>query len=463
VEQHGVDTIPPEARTARPRDVVTILVGANMAFSVVVFGWLPVSYGLGFWASLSSVVIGTAIGAAFITPLALLGHWGATNNSVASGAFFGVLGRLVGSFVGLLLCLAYTALTVWTGGEALVTAVGRVTGTSPGDVAYALGYAALALLVTVAALYGFHLLLRLNRWIVPLVGAALVLGLFAYARSFDAGYAGTPDAYLLGSFWPTWLLALVGAGIAGPVSYATLIGDWTRYVSPGAAPRQLLRAGATGLLVGLLIPTAFGVFTAVATAGDQERSFVAGLILKAPGWYLPLLLLGAVAGSIGQAGINLYSMGLDLDAILPRLTRVQSTAMVAAGSTALVFLGQFVWDAESAVTTFALLLTSLAIPWATVTMLGMRKANGAIDQSAVQVLNRGSRGGRYWYWHGWNTNATLAWAVGGVAGVAANATDSFTGPLASLAGGVDLSVLTSALAAAAVYLVAERARPTPHV
>jgi hypothetical protein len=28
-----------------------------------------------------------------------------------------------------------------------------------------------------------------------------------------------------GSFWPTWLLAMVGAGVAGPVSYVTPFGD----------------------------------------------------------------------------------------------------------------------------------------------------------------------------------------------------------------------------------------------
>jgi hypothetical protein len=45
IESRGVDTVPEAERTAKPRDVVAILLGANMAFSVVVFGWLPVAYG----------------------------------------------------------------------------------------------------------------------------------------------------------------------------------------------------------------------------------------------------------------------------------------------------------------------------------------------------------------------------------------------------------------------------------
>jgi purine-cytosine permease-like protein len=238
----------------------------------------------------------------------------------------------------------------------------------------------------------------------------------------------------------------------------TLLGDWTRYVPAAHRPRQVLRACATGLLLGLLLPTAFGVFSAVATQGTGARSYIAGLVAAAPGWYLPLLVISAIGASVGQAGINLYSMGLDLDAILPKLTRVQSTAVVALASTALVFLGQFVWDAESAVTTFVLVLTSLVVPWATITLIGFFRARGRIDAAALQVFNQGRRGGRYWYRRGWNVNATAAWLIGSLAGVLANATDSFTGPIAGWAGGVDLSVATSALAAAAAYLLLERRR-----
>jgi len=460
VEAHGVGRIPERDRTASPRDVVTILLGSNLAFSVVVFGWLPIAFGLGFWASMTAVLVGTAIGTVMVAPLGLLGHRSGTNNSVTSGAFFGVLGRLVGSMVGLLLCLGYSALTIWTGGEAMVTAAGRVSGRPMGDGAYAVGYGLLAILVTVAATYGFHLLVKLNAWVLPVVGASLALGLLAYAGSMDFGYAGTPDAYLLGSFWPTWVLAMVASGIAGPLSYVTLLGDWTRYVSNDWHPRRVLRACAFGLFLGLLLPTVFGIATAVATSGTGARSYVAGLVAAAPMWYLPLLVIAAVAGSVSQAGINLYSMGLDLDAILPKLTRTQSTAVVALMSTVLVYLGQFVWDAEAAVTTFVLVLTSLVVPWGTVTLIGYFRVRGHLDPDALQVFNQGKRGGPYWYRRGWNPTATVAWLVGSVAGVLANSTDSFAGPIATWAGGVDLSVATSAVAAAVVYLALERIRPS---
>jgi purine-cytosine permease-like protein len=373
-------------------------------------------------------------------------------------SLFGLYLGLVGSFVGLLLCLGYTALTVWTGGEALVASIGRFAGTSLGDPAYALGYAALAGLVTIAATYGFRLLVLVNKLIVPLVGASMVVGVVAYGGSFDPGFGGSSAGYLLGSFWPTWILALVGAGIAGPVSYVTLLGDWSRYVSPEVPARRLLGATGLGLLVGLLVPTTFGVFSAVATVGADDHSYVAGLVAAAPGWYLPLVVLSAVVGSVGQAGVNLYSMGLDLDAILPRLSRVQATGLVALVSTALVFVGQFVYDAESAVTTFVLVLTSLATPWAAVTLIGFFRSGGVIDVDDLQVFNHGRRGGRYWFTHGWNVTATTAWLLGSLAGVLANSTESFTGPIASWCSGVDVSVVASAVVASVVYVGLEHLR-----
>ena len=94
----------------------------------MVFGWLAILYGLSWWQAVSAILVGTFVGSVAVMSLSLLGFRSATNNSVTSGAYFGVRGRLVASVIGLLLCLGYIALTVWTGGEALVISLGRMTG-----------------------------------------------------------------------------------------------------------------------------------------------------------------------------------------------------------------------------------------------------------------------------------------------------------------------------------------------
>lgn len=461
VERYGVDTIPEAQRTSTARDVIGILWGGNLALSVMVFGWLAVLYGLSWWAAVAAIVVGTLIGSLAVAPMALLGYRSGTNNSVTSGAYFGVRGRLVASAIGLLLCLGYIALTVWTGGEAVITAIARALGVKPNDWAYAAGYLVITVVVTLVAVYGFRWLVTLNRWIVPVVGSTMVLTIIGFAGSFDASYPGTPDAYALGTFWPTWILAALTAGVAGPISYVTLTGDWTRYVSPERhSPRSVVGALFVGMFGGLLVPTLFGAFVAVVAFDPND--FVAGLVKGSPGWLLVPIVATGVIGSLGQGGLNLYSMGLDLDAILPRLTRTQSTTIVAALATALVFLGTFVWSAEESVTTYVLVLTSLATPWAVVTMIGFVRTRGRLDEPSLQVFNRRERGGAYWFRGGWNVDAVLAWAGGSVLGVLSNSTTSFEGPIAGALGGLDVSVLTSALTAGLLYVALVTLRPHAH-
>lgn len=461
VEQNGVDTIPEDERTARPRDIVGILWGGNLALSVMVFGWLAILYGLSWWQAVSAILVGTLVGSIAVMPLALLGYRAATNNSVTSGAYFGVRGRLVASVIGLLLCLGYIALTVWTGGEAIVSSLSRATGTEATNAWLALGYAVIAIVVAVVAVYGFRWLVTLNKLIVPVVGLTMVLSLVAFAPDFDSSYPGAPELYALGEFWPTWLLAALTAGIAGPISYVTLTGDWTRYVSSTRhSARSVLGATWLGLFVGLAVPTLFGAFISV--VAFDEFSFVGGFAAAGPAWLVLPILATGVVGSLGQGGINLYSMGLDLDAILPRLTRTQATFAVTGIALALVFLGKFVWDIESSVTLYVLFLTSLATPWAVITMIGYARTGGRFDRTSLQVFNRRETGGAYWFFHGWNIDAVIAWAVGSIVGVLSNSTETYVGPIAERLNGLDASVLTSAVAAGVVYLLLVLLRPHAH-
>jgi purine-cytosine permease-like protein len=207
IETRGVDYVPEAERSARPRDIFWIGIGGNLAFSVVLFGWLPLTFGLGWWSTVTSMLVGYTIGALLVAPMGLLGPRTGSNNSVSSGAHFGVLGRLVGSVIGLLIAACYAALAIWAGGQAIVAPAARLLGTPDSDIAYAIGYAAVASLVAAIAIYGYRMLERAQKLLVPTVGALTLTGFVAFAGDFDAGYGG--GGYLLGSFWSTWALSVV--------------------------------------------------------------------------------------------------------------------------------------------------------------------------------------------------------------------------------------------------------------
>jgi purine-cytosine permease-like protein len=208
------------------------------------------------------------------------------------------------------------------------------------------------------------------------------------------------------------VLATVAAGLSGPIAFITLLGDYTRYISPDRhTGRRVLHA----TWLGLLIPQLFGTFTAYAARAALD--YAGPLVDASPTWYLLPLLLAASAGSVGNAGLMLYSMGLDLDAILPRASRATATHTVAVVATACVVVGHYASTAQDAMTSFVLLLTAIGTPWAVITLIGFARCRGVYDAEALQVFNRRSRGGIYWYRGGWNVPATVAWTAGAVVGL----------------------------------------------
>jgi purine-cytosine permease-like protein len=447
-ETYGVDTIPDAERTGRPRDIVAVLLGSNMSLGTIFFGWLPASFGLGFWATVSSLVVGVLIGTALLAPMALVSFRTATNLSTSSGAQFGVRGRLIGSFIGLMLSLGYVALVIWTGGAAVVDSLARLFGTPSGNGAYAFVFVVLAVLGTVLGVYGYRLLIGFNWYLAAGMAVLMVLGVAAYAGQFDS--APFVDGYALGDFWSTWALAAVAAGISGPVAYVTVLGDYSRYFSPSQhTSRAVLSYTALGLIGGLLIPSLFGAFTAFAARGADD--YVGPLVAAAPMWFLVPLLLNGIFGTFGNAGLLLYSMGLDLDAIAARLTRIHATVLVAVIATVLLFLGYFAWDANDAVTAFVLMLTAVATPWAVITLIGFVRLRGTYDKDSLQVFNLRTRGGVYWFVGGWNPAATISWALGSTVGLLAVETPIYSGPLLSVFGGVDLSFILAGLTGAVAY------------
>lgn len=448
IETRGVEFVPEDERIACPRDIFWIGIGGNLAFSVVLFGWLPLTFGLGWWSSVTSMLVGYAIGALLVAPMGLLGPRTGSNNSVSSGAHFGVVGRLVGSVIGLLIAACYAALAIWAGGQAIVAPAARLFGTPSGDVAYTLGYGAVAALVALIAIYGYQMLERAQKLLVPTVGVLTLTGVIAFAGDFDASYSG--GEYVLGSFWSTWALGVVLA-VSGPVSYCTSVGDWTRYLSARHGDRRIAGAVFGGMFIGSLVPALLGGFIGVAIGVQADENFVTAVVAAAPAWYLLPIFLNGLVGSCGQASIALYSTGLDLDAILPRLSRVGSTVLMTAICLGLVFLGAFVWDAEESVTAFALLLTAVATPWMAVTLVGFVYARGHYVPADLQVFNERRHGGIYWFAHGWNPRAVAAWLCGSAVGLLCTSTSLYVGPLADIADGVDLSFLAGAVTGGAAY------------
>lgn len=459
IESTGVAYIPEADRSSTPANVFAVFFGGNLAFSVIIFGWLPISFGLSWSSAITASAAGLAVGTVLIAPMSLLGPRTGTNNVVSSGAHFGVRGRLIGSFLTLSFALAYAAIAVWTAGDALVAAAHRAFGTPDNDLVLALGYGLIALEIVIVASFGHATVVALQKFVIPVVGVLLLIGVFAFLPDFDTGRSG--GSYLLGDYWTTWFLC-VAISIGGPLSYAPTLGDYTRRIDPSRhSNRSVLIATCGGVLIGLFVAALFGILTA-STFDQLSESYVRDLVAAAPGWYVIPIVVIALTGGLGQGVLNIYASGLDLEALFPRLRRIQTTLITSAVAVALLYLGVFAIDAVDAITAMTLILNGVAGPWVAINVVGFLVARrGVYDPTDLQVFNEGRTGGRYWFTAGWDLRAVIPFALASVCGILAVSTTVYVGPLADVAGGVDVSLLGAGLIAALGYLVTLRIWPEP--
>jgi purine-cytosine permease-like protein len=447
VETHGIDYIPFEDRHSNPKNLFYVWVGAQMCFGIIVLGWLPVAFGLGWWSSVAAITVGLVVGCLPFAPFSLLGPYSGTNSAVTSGAHFGLIGRVVGSLQALFIAMGFAALTIWTGGDAVVAGAHRLLDTPDGNVARGLMYGVISAIVITLAIYGHANVVAAQKIVIPVVGALLVVGFFAKLGDFDAGYHG--GTYLLGDFWPTWVLAMVTAASL-PISYTPFANDYARYISPKEwSDRSVATAAGLGMFVGCWVALVWAAY--MSTMMDPSLLFMDGLVATSPSWYVVGLMAIGFFGSLAQGAICLYGTGLDMSSLIPKLQRIPATLVISAIAVALVYLGALVWNAFDTVSAFLLILIVVCTPWMVICLIGFYYARKRYHVHDLQLFNLGQTGGAYWYSSGVNIRAAVAFIPAVAVGVLCINTTLWVGPWADAYKGIDLSFTSAAVISAVIY------------
>jgi purine-cytosine permease-like protein len=465
VEQHGIEPIPDAERAASLFDFLRISWGGSNSLATAVLGAFPIIFGLSFWQGVWACVLGVSLGAAVLAPMALFGAVNGTNNAVSSSAHFGVVGRIVGSFLSLLTAIAFFSISVWSSGDALVGALKFVAGVTPSDGLYALAYAALGLAVLWVAVYGFRMMLWVTKIAVMASTVLFAVGFVAFAPQFDAGFAGSQWAWGSRAFWPAFVSATLVV-LANPISFGAFLGDWTRYLPRSTSPSRLVGTAFLSQILSLP-PFIFGLMTATIIARTAPAylanvDYTGGLIATAPrAFALPLLVL-ALSSGMSTGTQSLYGTGLDFSSVFPRLSRVRATLLIGVIAFLLIFVGRFVFNLIDAITTFVSLIVVTTTPWMIIMMLGYWCRRGYYLPDAMQVFNRGEEGGAYWFTAGWNVPTMTVWVISSVLALAAvNMPGHFVGPLGLQLGAVDCSLVFALLVPAVLYPFALWLCPEP--
>jgi purine-cytosine permease-like protein len=469
VEQHGIEPIPAQDRTARPLDLFRLVFGGANTFATAVLGSFPILFGLSFWDAALATVLGVIVGGLILCPMAVFGPTNGMNNAVSSSGHLGVHGRVVGSFLSLLTALAFFSISVWSSGDALVGGASRLVGLPQNPLTLSIAYGVFALLILTVCVYGFRFMLLVNKVAVVAASALFVLGIFAFAGTFDATYAGIfgpgADAATTALFWPSFIGSALIV-MSNPISFGAFLGDWSRYI-PAETPRIRVMAAAFFAQIATLVPFGFGLVTATVIATEapsffESSDYVGGLLEVSPAWYFLPVCLIALIGGMSTGTTALYGTGLDFSSVFPRFSRVQATIFIGSIAIVFIFVGRFAFNIVQSISTFAVLIVTCTAPWMIIMMIGYATRRGWYDTDSLQVFNRRQSGGRYWFNHGWNWRAMGVWIFAAAMGLMfVNIPGQFTGAFGNLAAGVDLSIPVSIGLAALLYPLALLLFPEP--
>ena len=465
IERRGVESIPDHERNATIADFVRIAWGGSNSLATAVLGAFPIMFGLSFPQALVATVLGVAVGACVLAPLALFGPANGTNNAVSSSAHFGVVGRIVGSFLSLLTAVAFFSISVWSSGDAVIGAAHRLLAVPESESRFALAYGVFALAVLIVCIYGFQLMLLVNKIAVVAASVLFLVGIGAFWRDFDSGYGGAALAWGSAPFWPVFINAALVA-LANPISFGAFLGDWTRYLPRTTRPRALIFGSMLAQILSLL-PFVFGLMTASIVARRaphylERADYAGGLLAVTPGWFFPPLLCLAVLSGMSTGTTSLYGTGLDFSSVFPRLSRPRATLLIGIASCVLIFAGRFYFRLFDSITIFVTLIIVTTTPWMVIMEIGYLVRRGYYLPEAMQVFNRAQTGGEYWFRNGWNVPGMSAWILSSVLALSTvNIPGHFVGWLGQLAGGIDISLLAALILPAILYPVLLRIFPEP--
>jgi purine-cytosine permease-like protein len=448
IETRGIEFIPLEERHSKPRDLAWVFIGAQFALGIILIGSLPIAFGLGYVGSVTSIMVGTFLGSLIYAPSAFLGPKTGTNTAVASGAFFGVRGRVLGSIIALFTGLGFAVIDIFTAGQVLVFGFHRYFGTSTGQGALAIALIAVTALTVLLGIYGHATLLWAYKVVCLTSALVMIAAVFVLLPHFHAVHSG---GELLGGFWSTWVLAMTIAASL-PLSYQPFVNDYARYIPPDASRTKLVAYNGIGMFFGTCVAMLIGA-TVAACFSSTSTPFAEGIVAVSPAAFLVPLMYVALTGDVANAALSVYNAGLDLQSYFWRIRRVVIAVGVGLLLTVVAYLSVVVFNESSEISSFLSIMLLALMPWLVIMLIGDLWRRGNYKPLDLHSYARPENRGIYWFWKGVDPWSLGAWALGTALGFMFVDQTLYVGPWAGSLDGVDVSWIIGGVVSGVVYAV----------
>jgi purine-cytosine permease-like protein len=330
IELRSIDFVPDTERHGHVRHLGAIWFVGNINLTAMATGVTALSLGAGLTWTIIATVIGSLFGTFFMAFHSAQGPQLGLPQLVQSRPQFGYLGAAVTVWVfALVNYVAYNTSDALLSGDAVNTLFGINT---------SVGYFIAASVAALIALYGYHWIHRINRWLTwPLLAVMSVLTLAALHNS-----ALPAGVFALGEFKaaPFMTVFVIVAGFQ--LGWAPYVSDYSRYLPPTVTVRSTfwwtyLPSGLSGIWVFVLGAVMYAAAgpdaTPVSAFKEAGDSLFAGF-----GW---IAVLGLLVGLLSVMAINQYGGMMSMISIRDSIKPVQPTRRIRAIGILVMFV--MVW------------------------------------------------------------------------------------------------------------------------
>jgi NCS1 family nucleobase:cation symporter-1 len=429
VEQRGIEHVPLDQRWGKPSGLFWMWAGAVWNVEFVTYGALAVIvFGLSFVQALFMIIVGNLF--YLLTGLASLqGPRAGTTTFAISRAAFGPNGNRMPSFFNWITQVGFEI-----EGIAFIVlaaiAIGDRFKLVSGTPAKIIFIVAAVLIQAVLPTLGHAAVLKALRWLtLPFIALFVIMAILTTSKV-------NLHIPAHGAAWGSVMIFLALVISAGGLGWTENANDYSRYLPPDTDRRQIVIAVALG---GGIASALLEILGAAIATGVSSATSVAGLTAGFPSWFIVPFLIVAILQLFAINTIDLYSSGVTLQSLIPKLKRIQCVAIdtVVCGALAAyaIFSGKFF----SLLAAFLLFIIVWLGPWCAIYLIDSWLRKNRYDTDGL--LNERGRyyrsGGVFW-------PAIIAQVLGMVAAAlwlnAFSLTSlTYVGPLASRIGGVTLS------------------------
>ncbi len=439
IEQRGIDLVPDSERRGRARDLFWIWMGTNLNVFYVVNGAVIVAMGLSLTQALVAILVAN-LSFFFLGLTSQQGPKTGTSTFVVARAPFGPNGSKILAFVVWLRCLGWAS-------SGLMIAVGAVLALLAG--AGISGVGTVIAVVIIAAtlqallpLFGHATIVATQKVVVWVSGGVFaVLAIMIAPKIEFSSLSGQSASWQV----VTVAIALLVGG--GGLSWSNVGSDYSRYLPKTTSKRSIFWWSSLGGLIPATLLEILGAGVATAATGNAADP-LSGVPQVLPAWVAMPFLVFAIITLYMVNSMDLYSSGLNLQAVGIPVKRWHSVALAGVLVMGVCLLVVYNEGFNNYYESFLALLVVWLAPWFAIYIVDWLLRRG--DYAARELFATGASG-RYWGRNGFNLAGIGAQAAGVVAAAMCMHSGLFVGPISTLTGGSDLSVVAGIVTAGLVY------------